>query len=102
MEQIYSGGEEEKIENERIIQYKKTIGQEVRYRHINQDSEEVGHSPRSKKGKIQTHRVNEHYIWFSNEDVFSKDKVDELKTRISEEQTPPSVIAIQEVKPKFV
>lgn len=48
-------------------------------------------------------RPNNHEfnVLFTNVDVFTYDKFNELKLRIGEEQTPPSVIVIQEDKPKL-
>lgn len=54
----------------------------------------------SKFNSTQNMAVKEFKVMFSNVDVFSNDKLNELKAKISEDEEPPQIIAIQEVKPK--
>ena len=49
-------------------------------------------------GNVQS--VNKFIVFYSNVDVFSHDKLNELKYRLKESQVSPHIIALQEVRPK--
>ena len=73
------------------------------------DTTGIGYAPNPGEGrgrrlndlpKIIVHSVNKFCVVFSNVDVFSPDKVRELRHRIQESSVKPHVIALQEVRPK--
>ena len=49
---------------------------------------------------ITVHSVNKFCVVFSNVDVFSPDKIREVRHRLHDSKVKPHVIALQEIRPK--